>query len=260
MQRVSLPPVVLIIAGNDPCGGAGLAADIQAVTALGAHPAPVAAALTVQDTRDVSRVVALEPEFVAEQARRVLDDLPVSAVKLGLLANAAVGHAVAELLRAHKRVPLVVDPVLKASGGGALAEDALLQVYLRELFPLATLITPNADEGRRLAPYTPDAAARARALLATGATHVLMKGADEATPEVHNVLFSAGSRQDFTWPRLPGVYHGSGCTLASATAALLARGEPVSAAVREAQRYTWEALEQGWQLGRGQLIPNRQPH
>lgn len=258
MQRIPLPPVVLIVAGNDPSGGAGLAADIQAVTTMGAHPAPVAAALTVQDTRNVSRVAALDPALVAEQMRAVLTDLPVAAVKLGLLANAAVGQAVAGLLRAHTRLPLVVDPVLKASGGGVLAEEALLAVYLEELFPLATLITPNADEGRRLAPQAPDGARRAEALLATGATHVLMKGADESTSDVHNILYSAAGSEAFTWPRLPGTYHGSGCTLASATAALMAHGETVPIAVREAQRYTWEALKQGWPLGRGQPIPNRQ--
>lgn len=258
MQRVPFPPVVLIIAGNDPSGGAGLAADIQAVTALGAHPAPVAAALTVQDTRNVSRVVPVDPELVAEQVRHVLADLPVAAVKLGLLASAAVGRVVADALRAHGPMKLVVDPVLKASGGGVLAEEALLRVYLEELFPLATLVTPNADEGRRLVPDETDTAARARALLKTGAVHVLMKGADESTPEVHNTLFDASGRTEFTWARLPGVHHGSGCTLASATAALLARGEPLPAAVREAQRYTWEALKHGWALGRGQLIPDRQ--
>lgn len=257
MQRVPFPPVVLIVAGNDPSGGAGLAADIQAVTALGAHPAPVAAALTVQDTRNVSRVMALDPAFVAEQARSVFADLPVAAVKLGLLASADVGRAVAEVLRAHP-VPLVVDPVLKASGGGVLAEEALLRVYLEELFPLATLVTPNADESRRLVPQAPDAPRRAQALLATGAAHVLLKGADEDTPEVHNALFSATGCEEFTWPRLPSVYHGSGCTLASAAAARLARGDAVPAAVREAQRYTWEALKRSWALGKGQPIPNRQ--
>lgn len=258
MQRALLPPVVLIVAGNDPSGGAGLAADIQAVTALGAHPAPVAAALTVQDTRNVSRVVALEPALVAEQARSVFADLPVAAVKLGLLANAAVGQAVAEVLRAHRHVPVVVDPVLKASGGGVLAEEALLRIYLDELFPLATLVTPNADEGRRLVPEAPDGPRRAEALLATGAAYVLMKGADEATPQVHNILFSTAGREEFAWPRLPGVYHGSGCTLASAIAARLAHGDTVSAAVREAQRYTWDTLKRSWPLGKGQPIPNRQ--
>lgn len=259
MRNLPLPPVVLVIAGNDPSGGAGLAADIQALSRLGAHPAPVAAALTVQDTRNVSRVLPLEPQFVREQARRVLEDMPVAAVKLGLLGDAAVGRTVATLLVSYPKLPLVVDPVLKASGGGVLAEDELLEVYLHDLFPRATLVTPNADESRRLAPEAGDAATRAAVLLKTGARHVLMKGADEDTPEVLNTLYSAdGGRWEFTWPRLPGIYHGSGCTLASATTALLARGLPVPEAVQEAQRYTWEALRHGWKLGQGQIIPDRQ--
>ncbi len=260
MRESAQPPVVLVIAGNDPSGGAGLAADIQALTALGAHPAPVVAALTVQDSVDVARVEAVEPALVVEQAERVLADMPVKAVKLGLLAAAATGAAVADLLAKHRSIPLVVDPVLAASGGGRLAEDALADVYLKRLFPLAAVATPNAAESRRLAPAAADAGARGAALLGTGAAHVLLKGADEDTPDVVNTLFSqGGKRETFTWPRLPESYHGSGCTLASALAALLARGLPVAEAVREAQRYTWEALQRGYRPGRGQYVPDRRP-
>ena len=260
MRVTAQPPVVLVIAGNDPSGGAGLAADIQALTALGAHPAPVVAALTVQDSVDVTRVQTVEPALVVEQAERVLADMPVRAVKLGLLASAETGAAVAELLARHRGLPLVVDPVLAASGGGRLAEDALMDVYLKRLFPLASVATPNAAESRRLAPKAADAAARGAALLATGAAHVLLKGADEDTPDVANILFSRdGPREDFIWPRLPESYHGSGCTLASALAALLARGLPVPEAAREAQRYTWEALKRGYRPGRGQYVPDRRP-
>ncbi|MBU6470288.1 MAG: bifunctional hydroxymethylpyrimidine kinase/phosphomethylpyrimidine kinase, partial [Gammaproteobacteria bacterium] len=117
---------------------------------------------------------------------------------------------------------------------------------------------PNAAESRRLVPRAGDAPARAAQLLARGAAHVLVKGADEATPEVTNTFYSReGGPQVFTWPRLPGNYHGSGCTLASAIAALLAQGHAVPQAVAEAQAYTWKALQQGWRLGRGQTIPNR---
>jgi hydroxymethylpyrimidine/phosphomethylpyrimidine kinase len=260
MRKTDVPPVVLLIAGNDPSGGAGLAADIQAVSAAGAHPAPVVAALTVQDSRDVSRVQAVDAALVAEQARAVLADMPVSAVKLGLLADAAVGRAVAALLAQHPEIPLVVDPVLAASGGGRLAEDALTDVYLRQLFPLAHLITPNAPESRRFAPDAADVPARAWMLLATGAQHVLIKGADEDSVEVHNHLFGpAGLHEERVWPRLPGRYHGSGCTLASAIAARLALGSDMAEAVRDSQRYTWEALKRGWQPGRGQHIPRRIP-
>ena len=260
MLRSKLPPVVLLIAGNDPSGGAGLSADVQAVSAFGAHPAPVVAALTVQDSRDVQQVQALEPAFVVAQARAVLEDMPVAAIKLGLLASAAIGVAVAELLETCPRVPLVVDPVLRASGGAALAEAALLDVYRERLFPLATLITPNAAESRRFAPAAHDVQARATALLATGARHVLIKGGDEASPDVHDRLYGPdGLHVEMTWPRLPGGYHGSGCTLASAIAARLASGMDVQRAVEDAQRYTWTTLQRAWQLGRGQRIPDRRP-
>src|SRR6185312_6504177 len=260
MGKTDMPPVVLLIAGNDPSGGAGLAADIQAVTAAGAHPAPVVAALTVQDSRDVQRVQAVAAELVAEQAHAVLADMPVAAIKLGLLADAATGRAVAALLREHAAIPVVVDPGLAASGGAALAEDALLEVYLRDIFPLATLITPNAAESRRLAPGAADPMARATALLKTGARHVLIKGGDEESAEVHNHLFGPhGLHEQMTWPRLPGEFHGSGCTLASAIAARLGLGMDISGAVREAQRYTWKTLERAWTLGRGRRIPARHP-
>jgi hydroxymethylpyrimidine/phosphomethylpyrimidine kinase len=258
MVKTDRPPVVLVIAGNDPSGGAGLAADIQAITAAGAHPAPVVAALTVQDSRDVRSVQAVEPGYVADQARTVLEDMPVAAVKLGLLASAGVGEAVAKLLKGYPRLPLVIDPVLVASGGGPLAEDTLLRVYLETLFPLATLITPNAAESRRFAPAASGAASRAQVLLATGARHVLLKGGDEPTPDVHNHLFGPdGFHRESIWSRLPHAYHGSGCTLASAIAARLALGRDVPTAVQEGQAYTFETLQRGWRPGKGQYLPRR---
>lgn len=258
MHASSQPPVVLIIAGNDPSGGAGLAADIQAITACGAHPTPVATTLTVQDTVNAYQVEAISPALVAAQAETVLQDMPIAVIKLGLLANAAIGQAVVGLLHKHPHIPVVLDPVLVAAGGAALAEQALIAVYLEQLVPLATVVTPNAAESRRLAPQASDVAGRAAALLACGAENVLVKGADESTPDVRNRLFSRGGNQrEFTWPRLPGHYHGSGCTLASAIAALIAQGHAVPEAVAHAQAYTWKTLQQGWRLGKGQMIPNR---
>ena len=258
MVNTDPPPVVLVIAGNDPSGGAGLAADIQAITAAGAHPAPVVAALTVQDSRDVRNVQAVEPAYVAAQARAVLEDMPVACVKLGLLASGATGTAVAGLLKQYPRLPLVVDPVLTASGGGQLAEEELLQVYRESVFPLATLITPNAHESRRFAPGAKDIPDRAAALLATGARQVLIKGTDEDTLEVRHHLFGPqGLHREFVCPRLPHGYHGSGCTLASAIAARLALGQAVTDAVQQAQAYTFGTLQRGWQPGAGQHFPRR---
>jgi hydroxymethylpyrimidine/phosphomethylpyrimidine kinase len=258
MQTSAQPPVVLVIAGNDPSGGAGLGADIQALTALGAHPAPVVSALTVQDTVNATRVEPVTAELVCAQARAVLADLPVAAVKLGLLANAEIGEAVAGLLAEYADLPVILDPVLVAAGGAALAEDALLDVYLSRLIPAATVVTPNADESRRLAPTAESADARAQALIAAGANWVLLKGGDEDTADVCNRLYGAhGLFEENVWPRLPGTFHGSGCTLASAIAAHIARGETVPTAVADAQRWTWNALQSSWKLGRGQAIPNR---
>lgn len=252
------PPVVLILAGNDPSGGAGIAADIQAVTALGAHPAPVITALTVQDSVDASAVRLVEADLIVAQAEAVLADMPVAAIKLGLLGSAAIGRAVAALLERHPKLPVVVDPVLYAAGGAILAEDELIAVYLECLAPLASVITPNALESRRLAPAATDADARAHELLARGARAVLVKGGDEATTSVFNALHTAGGAvRRWQWPRLPGGYHGSGCTLASAIAARLAHGDALEAAVDAAQTATQRWLAASWQLGRGQRIPAR---
>lgn len=254
------PPVVLVIAGNDPSGGAGVVADIQALTALGAHPAVVVTCLTVQDTRNAYSVNPVDAGLVEAQARAVLEDLPVAAIKIGLLGTVEIGRAVARLIGEVDDMPVVLDPVLIAAGGAALAEEALVDVLLEDLLPRVTVLTPNAQEIRRLAPGNADHAERAGALIARGCRYVLVKGGDEEEAEVHNLLFDAGGEvEHFTWMRLPHRYHGSGCTLASGIAALLAHGNNPRAAVAGAQRFTFEALRHAFRPGGGQHIPRRLP-
>ena len=253
------PPVVLIVAGNDPSGGAGLVADIQTVSALGGHPAPVISAITVQDTVNVRQLETISPQLIASQAQAVLADMPVAAIKLGLIVTVGAAQSIVQILKAHSDIPVVLDPVLVAGGGAQLADETLITAYLESLVPLTTLITPNTAESRQLAPQAGDLESRAAALLARGCRHVLIKGADEHTSDVHNSFFSHdGTQRHFTWPRLSNNFHGSGCTLAAAIATLLARGHTPLAAVEIAQRYTWETLKQGWRLGKGQFVPNRQ--
>lgn len=257
-----IPPTVLVVAGNDPSGGAGIAADLQAITAAGAHPAPVITALTVQDTVNASAVEPASPELVAAQMEAVLADIPVAAVKIGLLATAAIAAAVAAVLARHPGLPVVLDPVLVAAGGARLAEDALVGVVLERLCPLTTLLTPNAHEIRRLAPGLADTAARSMALRRAGCRFVLAKGGDEADAggnEVHNTLYGPEEPRLFRWPRLAGSFHGSGCTLASACAARIALGEPVEEAVANGQALTQGWLTQAFRPGRGQLVPLRRP-
>jgi hydroxymethylpyrimidine/phosphomethylpyrimidine kinase len=257
-----MPPTVLVIAGNDPSGGAGIAADIQAITAAGAHPAPVITALTVQDTVNASAVEPAAPGLVAAQAEAVLADMPVAAVKIGLLATAEIARAVAAVLARHPAIPVVLDPVLVAAGGARLAEETLVEVVLEHLCPRTTLLTPNALEIRRLAPAARDTAARAGALRQAGCAWVLAKGGDEddeGRGEVINTLYGPGAPQVFRWPRLEGSFHGSGCTLAAACAARIALGDPVDTAVAQAQALVHRWLEHAFRPGRGQLVPLRRP-
>jgi hydroxymethylpyrimidine/phosphomethylpyrimidine kinase len=253
-------PAVLSIAASDPTGGAGVQADLLTIASLGCHPLSVITALTAQDTRGVEGLVAVEPEWILRQARVLLGDVPVAAIKLGVLGSPANARAVAALLADHPRTPVVLDPVLASGRGDALSDDATLEILRTELLPRATVVTPNSIEARRLARAAPDAdlAACAGALVKLGCAQVLVTGTHEAGAQVTNTLYAASGcvRADY-WPRLPGEFHGSGCTLASAVAALLAKGMPVQEAVYAAQEFTWNSLKAGFKPGRGQHLPNR---
>ncbi|HQU16593.1 MAG: hydroxymethylpyrimidine/phosphomethylpyrimidine kinase [Chromatiales bacterium 21-64-14] len=252
------PPVVLAISGHDPCGGAGIQADIEALASLGCHTAPVVSAVTVQDTQTVHGYMALDPILIVQQARAVLEDLPVAAVKIGMLGSVGAAQAVHTLLRDYADLPVVLDPVLAAGAGGALAPDGLREALIALLLPLTTVLTPNSHEARALAPEGDTLDACAMALLEHGCAFVLITGTHEPGAQVINRLYGEHRILDTTaWERLAGSYHGSGCTLAAAIAGLLAQGCEPRTAVREAQRYTWETLRHGYRLGSGQSLPRR---
>jgi hydroxymethylpyrimidine/phosphomethylpyrimidine kinase len=259
-----LLPTVLVFAGSDPSGGAGLQADLLTLGAAGCHPLSVITALTVQDTAGVTAVQPVDPGWVARQARCVLADIPVGAFKIGLLGSAGNAAAIAAVLAEHPEVPVVLDPVLASGRGDPLAGAEAVGALVAELVPRATVLTPNSLEARRLAARAGEDASTleldvcAARLVERGARFVLVTGTHEPTREVVNALFGAGGviRTD-RWPRLPGEYHGSGCTLASAIAAALAKGHSVPAAAEEAQAYTWRTLERAYRPGAGQSIPDR---
>lgn len=251
------PTVVLSIAGHDPTGGAGIQADIEAIAALGCHPVTVVSALTIQDTRNVRQVTPLAPELIAQQAHILLQDIPVQAIKIGLIGSAANARAISDILEQHPTVPVVLDTVLAAGGGTELASAELLRTIRELLLPRATLATPNSLEARRLGDAT-DLDECAARMLASGCQAVLITGTHEAETDVTNRLFRLGQASiDSHWPRLPESYHGSGCTLAAAVAALLAIGQPLEQAVTQAQEYTWNSLSHGFRPGTGQHLPDR---
>lgn len=258
------PPPVLAFAGSDPTGGAGLQADLLTLAALGCHPLSVITALTVQDTAGVEAMQPVDASWVARQARALLADMRVCAFKVGMVGSPENAAVIARLAAEHPEVPLVLDPVLASGRGDPLASGEVVTALLEQLVPHATVLTPNTAEARRLAAREGEAAPDlplevcAARLVARGARFVLLTGTHAPTREVVNVLYGArGVVRTDRWPRLPGSYHGSGCTLASAVAAALAKGSAAPDAVREAQEYTWRTLERAYRPGAGQSLPDR---
>jgi hydroxymethylpyrimidine/phosphomethylpyrimidine kinase len=258
------PPIVLSFSANDSSGGAGIQADILTLASMGCHPLSVITAVTVQDTVGVDDVMALDPGWVADQARAVLEDMPVHVFKIGMLGSVEIIAAIAEIVSDYPDIPIVLDPVLSSGRGEELASEDMISAMRELLLPQTTIITPNSMEARRLAQDEAedfdelDLGQCGGRILHMGCEYVLITGAHENTRQVTNTLYTAsGIVRSDVWQRLTGSYHGSGCTLASAIAATLANGLSVSDGVYEAQEYTWQTLKAGFHPGMGQYLPDR---
>ena len=258
------PPIVLSFSANDSSGGAGIQADTLTLASMGCHPLSVITAVTVQDTVGVDDVMALDPGWVADQARAVLEDMPVHAFKIGMLGSVEIIAAIAEIVLDYPDIPIVLDPVLSSGRGDELASEDMILAMRELLLPQTTIITPNSIEARRLVQDDAedfdelDLDQCGGRLLHMGCEYVLITGAHENTRQVTNTLYTdSGIVRSDVWQRLTGSFHGSGCTLASAIAATLANGLPISDGVYEAQEYTWQALKAGFHPGMGQYLPDR---
>jgi len=252
------PPIVMVFAGHDPTGGAGIQADIEALTSLGCHPCTVITALTAQDSVSVKDFQPVPATFLIEQARAVLEDMPIAAFKIGMTGSVDIIEAIHTLLEDYNSVPVVLDPVMAGGGGGSLAQDNLVDAMMELLVPHTTVITPNSIEAQRLCGDADSLDACAQQLMAQGAEYVLITGGHEPTSDVVNRLW--GHRQfvsEYSQTRMDGEFHGTGCTLASAITGYLAHGAAVPAAIRDAQAYTARSVAHARRLGMGQLIPNR---
>lgn len=257
------PPIVLTFAASDPTSGAGIQADLLTLAAMGCHPLSVITAITVQDSLGVEDVFPLDAEWVADQARAVLEDMPVAVFKIGMLGSVDTIAAIAEIVGDYPDIPLILDPVLSSGRGDELASENMIAALSEMLIPQTTLITPNSMEARRLImdeeiddnPSLDECATR---LISLGCEYVLITGTHENTPQVINTLYGEqGKLTSNVWQRLPGSYHGSGCTLASAIAAALAQGMDMVEACKDAQDFTWQSLKAGFRPGMGQYIPDR---
>ncbi len=264
LYMIQPPPIVLSFAANDPSGGAGIQADILTLASLGCHPLSVMTAITVQDTAGVEDIVALDPELVADQARAVLEDMPVDAFKIGLLGSVEIIAAIAEVISDYPDIPVVLDPVLASGRGDELANEDMVQAIQELLLPQVTILTPNSLEARKLAQEDDDDEQElsldqcADKLLQMGCEYVLITGTHENTSRITNTLYNIdGILRADEWPRLPASYHGSGCTLAAAIAAHITSGLPIYSSVYEAQDFTWQTLKAGFRPGMGQYLPDR---
>ena len=257
-ETTSTVPIVLALSGSDPSGGAGIQADIESLASHGCHCAPVITAITVQDTQTVYSYTPLDGTLIMEQARAVLEDMPVAAIKIGMLGSAEAVEAICGVLRDYPDIPVVLDPIIASGNGTNLAGSDVLEAIDSLLLPHVTVLTPNSLEARTLAPEGDNLDACAMALLEKGCEFVLITGTHENTTAVTNTFYGNHRLlETYTWERLNGSFHGSGCTLAASIAGLLAQGlEPLSA-VHEAQAYTWETLAHAMRLGMGQPLPNR---
>ncbi len=260
-------PVAMTVAGSDSGGGAGIQADLKTFFACGVHGASAITSVTFQNTAEVRGRHDLPPGEVREQMAAILDDLPVAAAKTGMLASAPIIHTVAATLREYQVVNLVVDPVMISTSGHSLLDEEAVGTLVSELFPLATVVTPNLAEAAKLAGFSPrdrkgfDEAARH--ILATGPRAVVIKGGhvDPDKKEAVDLLYTGdGLVEEFTAPRIAGVNpHGSGCTFSAAIAAFLAKGEDLSTAVGHAKRLVTAAIERALEMGHG-AHPVHPPH
>ncbi|HSO69341.1 MAG TPA: bifunctional hydroxymethylpyrimidine kinase/phosphomethylpyrimidine kinase [Arachnia sp.] len=266
MTRTSTPKIAFSIAGSDPSGGAGIQADLKTFTALGVYGAAALAGLTVQNTQGVRQARPVDPAFVRDQILAVFDDLPVAATKLGMLSNAAVANAVADVLEERRDDAglIILDPVMIATSGDALLTDDAIDVVRTRLLPLADLVTPNVPEAAVLLNQPPvtdtnGLIRQARQLVAAGARAVLAKGGHLTDQELTDVFAQGTELALLTGPRFNTRHtHGTGCTLSSAIAAVAARrGDTRATGVRlesveEARDYLMRALESGsrWTLSR----------
>ena len=251
-------PTVMCFSGLDPTGGAGIQADIETLFSVGCHAVPIVTALTAQNTQNALSITSTNAALIVQQARAVLEDMPVQCFKIGLISAVETVEVIHGILQGNKNIPVVLDPVVAAGGGYKFSDTEVLNAIRSLLIPLTTVLTPNTDEIKVLAPAADSFDVCANELIEAGCQHVLLTGTHAQTESVENRLYTLHQEVTlYNWPRLPDSYHGSGCTLAAAIAGYLAHGLTLRDAIQQAQRFTWEALSHGTRMGFGQHIPNR---
>lgn len=257
-NRNSAVPVVMSFSASDPSGGAGIQADIEALGSMGCHCSPIITTVTAQDTTNMYHFYPCPSRLVRDQARAILEDIPVAGFKIGILGSIENVRAVHQLLKDYPHIPVILDPVLHLGSPSKLMDPAILEAIIALLLPLVTICTPNAQEARLMAPEADTLDACAQEIMAHGANYVLITGQHQIPHKITNTFYGNYRRLEvFHWERLENNYQGSGCTLSASLAGLMAQGLSVASAIYQAQEYTAECLKQGFRIGMGQHHPNR---
>jgi hydroxymethylpyrimidine/phosphomethylpyrimidine kinase len=244
-------PSVLTIAGFDGSGGAGIQADIKTFSALGCYATSVLTALPIQNTQGVRNIYPIPIEAVADQLEAVLDDILPKAIKIGMVHTPQLVEVIINTLKKYPKVPIVFDPVMVATSGHRLIEEETVTTIIEKLFPIADIITPNMDEAAILAGMEVktlnEMLAAGEKILKYGCKNILLKGGHQETSRITSLLISENQEviSYETEKFITDNTHGSGCTLSSAIAAYMARGENLKDAVAKAQQYVFEAIKNG---------------
>lgn len=243
---------VLVLSGLDPCGGAGIAADIETINQFGVTPLPIITTLTVQNTQRVSEIQAVNQDLIVKQLNALAEDIDIDVVKIGLLSSVKQIQAIASWL--NKNHTVVLDPIIKASTTDELLAQEAIQALKQELFPKVFLLTPNVAELETLAPGLNEQ----EAVKSLPCEWVLLTTTDTSEKMIEHRLYHQGELcERFSYHKLPGGYHGSGCTLASAISALIASDLDVNVGVKRALDYTYQTLLSSKRIGKMQYHPNR---
>jgi len=257
MTEPHLKPVVLCFSGLDPSGGAGIQADIEAISAQHAHATSIITALTVQDTTNVYEFKSVNADLISKQAEAIFNDFNISTIKIGMLGDIKVVEAIHNILIKHPDIPVIFDPILAAGGGTNLVNKEIVNAINKLILPCCFIITPNIIEAQKLTNET-DLNNAAEKLLNYGTKNILITGTHADTRQVEHKLFGNDSSvKIFSYSRLKNKYHGSGCTLTASIAALIAHQQTIEMATHHALDYCYETLVHANKLGQGQLIPQR---
>jgi hydroxymethylpyrimidine/phosphomethylpyrimidine kinase len=258
--NLATKPIVLSISGHDPSGGAGIQADIEVLNHFDCHPCSIITCLTVQDSSTVHRLIPQEAEAIVEQASILFNDMPINAIKIGLTGSLGAVNAIASIIKSQPNIPIVFDPVLACGDGTPLANADLIGEIKSKLLPLTTVLTPNTIEAAQLSGLQEnnDPDQLGTSLLKQGPDYVLLTGGHALGTVLRNHLFNNNEKlASYEWQRQAGHFHGTGCTLASAIAALMATGQSIPDAIELAQTYVDNTIRQAIQLGKGQRFLHR---